>query len=451
MTTRRALLHDANRRLRSGDFEGAERGLIALIRSAPHDLDARLRAADGLLAVGANDAAIAAYVFVAREAALAGWPLKAIVALKILAHVDPSANELLVAMAQRYGAGSTLLGRAVRLAPPDANAEVPDAAFIPADLSRDAVFQLAGQVATSREALPGWPATVAPIPLLSELPQEAFARMLAAMQLLRVPAGDAVVREGEPGDAFYMIARGSVRVTKREGGGATTGAGLKPETDVVLATLGDGSIFGEMALVSGAPRAATVAAAEDSDVLVFGREALHAVARDLAVVATALERFTRERLLGNLLATHPLFKPFDRAQRAQLASRFSAHDAPAGTVLIREGDVGRGIFLILSGEVDVTKIDGDARVQLAVLKSGDVFGEIALVEHGATTATVTSSRHTTVLFLSREYFDRLVQGVPELRAYFQQLAEERQMDTNIVIASSRGGPETIADDDIVLI
>jgi CRP-like cAMP-binding protein len=451
MVTRRLLMQDANQRLRTGDLEGAERGFLALIRSAPHDLDARLRAADGLLAAGANEGAIAAYVFVAREAALAGHPLKAIVALKILARIDPGVNDLLGALAQRYAAGAPTLGRAVRLAPPDPNAEVPAAAFIPNEVPTAAVLQLAAQAAASREGLPGWPETVAPIPLLSDLPPEAFARMLAAVQLRRVPAGEAVIREGEPGDAFFMVARGTMRVTRREGAPGTAG-GLQPGAEVVLATLGEGSIFGEMALVSGAPRGATVSAAEDADVLVFGREALAAAARELTVVATALERFTRERLLSNLLATHPLFKPFDRAQRQQLAARFSAHDVAPGTVLIREGDVGRGIFLILSGEVDVTKVDGDARVLLAVLKTGDVFGEIALIEQGPTTATVTASRSTTVLFLAREYFERLVQEVPALRAYFEQLAEERQMDTNLVLASSRQGVAVdVAEDEIVLV
>lgn len=432
-------MQDATQRLRAGDLEGAERGLLALIRSAPHDLDARLRAADGLLAAGQNEGAIGAYAFVAREAALAGHPLKAIVALKILAHIDPGVNDLLGALAQRYAAGAPTLGRAVRLAPPDPNAEVPRVAFIPNEVPTAEVFQLAAQAATSRELLPGWPETVAPIPLLSDLPATAFAQMLAAMRLQRVAAGEAIVREGEPGEAFFMLARGSVRVTKR--------AIAPAATETVLATLGEGSIFGEMALVSGAPRGATVVAAEDSDVLVFGREALAAVARDLAVVATALDRFTRERLLSNLLATHPLFKPFDRAQRQQLAARFSAHDAAPGTLLIREGDVGRGIFLVLAGAVEVTKDDGGERVPLAVLESGEVFGEIALLEQSPTTATVTATRPTTVLFLAREYFERLVQGVPELRAYFQQLAETRQMDTNLLIASARADVALDLDED----
>lgn len=439
MVTRRLLTNDANQRVRTGDFENAERGLIALIRSAPHDLNARLRAADALLAAGKAKSAIATYVFIAKEAALAGHPLKAIVALKILASIDPGAQQFLDALGQRYGAGSTMLGRAVRMAPPDPETEVPAAAFIPNDIPTDQVFELAAQSSASREGLPGYPTTVAPIPLLSDLPGDTFARFLAAVELRRVALGEAILREGEPGDAFFMMARGTVRVSRRGGPGATQ--------DTVLAQLGEGSIFGEMALVSGAPRGATVTAVEDTDVLVFGREALQAVARDVNVVAAALERFTRERLLANLLATHPLFRPFDRTQRQQLASRFSAHEAAPGTVLIREGDAGRGIFFVLSGSVDVNKIDGNDRVLLAMLKAGDVFGEISLIEQSPTTATVTASRQTTVLFLAREVFDRLVQGVPSLREYFHQLAEERLMDTNMVLATSRESMVPDAPDD----
>lgn len=445
MVTRRVLTQDANQRLRTGDLENAERGLIALIRSAPHDLDARLRAADGLLAAGKIEGAVGAYAFVAREAALAGHPLKAIVALKILARIDPNVNELLGALAQRYAKGAPTLGRAVRLAPPDPDAEVPAAAFIPNEIPESAVYELAAQVAASREGLPGWPATVAPVPLLSELPAEAFASMLTAMELKRVAAGECVISEGEPGDAFYMVARGTMRVTKRQQGLPSSAS------DMVLATLGEGSIFGEMALVSSAPRTATVTAMEDGDLLVFGRAALQAVAREIMVVGLALERFTRERLVANLLATHPLFRPFDRAQRQQLAARFSAHEAAPGTVLIREGDEGRGLFLILAGEVDVTKDDGGTRVPLASLKAGDVFGEISLIEQSPTTATVTAARRTTVMFLARELFERLVQGVPALREYFQQLAEERQMDTNLTLAHAREVGVDVLEDEVVLV
>jgi CRP-like cAMP-binding protein len=336
----------------------------------------------------------------------------------------------------------------VRLAPPSPDAEVPAVAFVPNELTFEQVRTVAAQAATLREGLPGYPANVAPIPLLSDLPPEAFAKMLAAVTLKRLPPGEAILREGEPGDAFYMLARGTARVTRRAGGGGTV---VTPESDLLLATLGEGSIVGEMALVSGAPRAATVSSVDDSDVLVFGRDALAAVAREIDVVGQALERFTRDRLVQNLLGTHAIFKPFDRAQRVQLASRFSAHDAPAGTAIIKEGDMGRGLFLLLSGSVEVSRNDGGQRVVLATLESGDVFGEISLIEQTPTTATVTALRNSTVLFLSRELFDRLVTGVPELRAYFENLASERVMDTNLTLSAARDAAEELHEDDLVLV
>jgi CRP-like cAMP-binding protein len=452
MLTRKLLTQDANQRIRAGDNEGALRGLLALVRSAPHDLDARLRIGDALLIAGDNTQAIRVYGFVAREASLSGHPLKAIVALKILARIDPAVNELLGQLGQRYAAGSPALGKGVRLAPPSPEAEVPAVAFVPNELSYEQVRALAAQAATLREGLPGYPANVAPIPLLSDLPPDAFAKMLAAVKLERLGQGASIIREGEPGDAFYMLARGTARVTRRAGGGGTA---VTPESDVLLATLGEGSIVGEMALVSGAPRAATVSVVDDADVLVFGRDALGAVARELEVVGQALERFTRDRLIQNLLATHPIFKPFDRAQRVQLAGRFSAHDAPAGTVIIRQGDVGRGLFLLLSGQVEVTREEAGQRVVLATLNSGDVFGEISLIEQSTTTATVTAVRNSTVLFLSRELFERLVQGVPELRSYFESLAQDRIMDTNLMLSAAAEPPihreEELDEDDLVLV
>jgi len=70
-----------------------------------------------------------------------------------------------------------------------------------------------------------------------------------------------------------------------------------------------------------------------------------------------------------------------------------------GTVVVREGQEGKGLYLILTGEVDVTKVDGSEKVLLATLRAGDCFGEISLIKKSPTTATVTAARHTTILFL----------------------------------------------------
>jgi len=235
-----------------------------------------------------------------------------------------------------------------------------------------------------------------------------------------------VVREGEIGESFYVIARGMVRVTQHDV--------LGKERE--LAKLADGSVFGEMALISNSPRTATVTTSGNVDLLDFNREALTAASEQIIDIATALDRFTRDRLVQNILATNPLFRPFDRNQRLELLRRFSAHEVTPATVIVREGHEGKGLYLILTGEVDVTKVDGKEKVLLATLKAGECFGEISLIKKTPTTATVTAARHTTVLFLPRDAFVKLVEALPELAAYFRELTEERLMDTRLVLDHS---------------
>ena len=116
-------------------------------------------------------------------------------------------------------------------------------------------------------------------------------------------------------------------------------------------------------------------------------------------------------------------------QRVDLRARFN-HDVAPGTELIREGDPaadstsccrrGRGV----EGR-GVRADPGDPG-------TGEVFGEIALIRHSPATATVRAGRPTTVLFLAREYFERLLGALPEMRAFFETLTEERLRDAETV-------------------
>ena len=65
-------------------------------------------------------------------------------------------------------------------------------------------------------------------------------------------------------------------------------------------------------------------------------------------IGAALDRFARERLLKNLLATSPLFKPFNRQQQMDLIRRFDGHEVAAGTLIIQEGAAGLGLFVVLA-------------------------------------------------------------------------------------------------------
>ena len=124
-------------------------------------------------------------------------------------------------------------------------------------------------------------------------------------------------------------------------------------------------------------------------------------------------------------------------QQRDLLRRFTSHDVAPGTVVINEGEEGRGLFVVLSGELDVSRRarDGSA-VPLGGLKTGDVFGEMSILRNARTAATVVAQRPATVLFLAREYVDRMVAGVPEIKSYLEALAEDREIDNQL--AARRG-------------
>lgn len=433
MTTLAQIKQHADQRLLMGDAHGALHAYCAMVQLQPVNLDARLRVADALLALGDVQRAAVVYTALSRYAANSGYPLRALVALKVLSALEPQLEVLLRGVAELYALGSPKLGRGVRLAPGDLNAEAPAGL----DLSKSiALEQLAPHAERVAADLTGaaYPEKLPPIPLFSELSAETFGALLGALKLRRVRPGEVIIAEGEPGQSFFVVARGEVKVSKRLAQGEVA----------ELATLHEGSIFGEMALVSAAPRSATVTAVGDADLLEFDRDALMAASREVGTLAAALDKFTRERLLSNLMSTCPLFTPLDRKQRLDLVRRFTAHDVAGGVVILREGEPGRGLFVLLAGEVDVSKVDGAEKVLLASLKPGDIFGEMSMLNDEAANATVTAARQSTVLFLPKEVFIRLVQAFPEIKGYVSQLSDDRLMDTRLLLEA--GHDEDVFED-----
>lgn len=413
----------------------------ALLALDPRHLDARLRVADSLLALGEVQRAATVYTALARHATHAGHPLRALVALKILTTLEPLLGGLLATFAELYSLGSPRLGKGVRIAIGDEQRPLP-AAFSLGPVPREQLVAEAELLGADLESAGRvYPKQLPPIPLFSDLPASDFASALAALKLRRVRPGEVLLTEGEPGQSFFVLARGTVTVTKR----------LSHGGEVRLATLHDGAIFGEMALVSASPRTATVTAERDCDLLEFDRDAFAAASRSVAAIAVALDSFTRERLLNNLLATAPLFRPLDRTQRLDLARRFKAHDVAAGVTILEEGSPSRGLFVVLAGKVDVTKRDGGRSILLATLGPGDVFGEISLLDDAPATATVTAAAQCTVLFLAKEIFERLVQAVPEIGEYVRALGEERLLDTRLLLEATRSEEQELTEDDLIWI
>jgi CRP-like cAMP-binding protein len=111
---------------------------------------------------------------------------------------------------------------------------------------------------------------------------------------------------------------------------------------------------------------------------------------------------------------------------------------PSGEVIFAEGDIGKALYIILDGSVTITKRCGDDETVLAELRSGEYFGELALIDHMPRYASARTSGKTTLLIMYRSYFDDLTQRsntissrillnlVGLLSAYIRQKNEENR-------------------------
>jgi hypothetical protein len=124
------------------------------------------------------------------------------------------------------------------------------------------------------------------IPLFSDLKPEEFKELLKMMKIYRCPKGTVVVREGDSGQSMYIIGTGSATVTTKAKDGSV----------IQLAELGEGSFFGEVSLLTGRPRTATIATKEDTEVMELTKEALGRIIEKYPRVKKVMEEFHRKRV-----------------------------------------------------------------------------------------------------------------------------------------------------------
>lgn len=114
----------------------------------------------------------------------------------------------------------------------------------------------------------------------------------------------------------------------------------------------------------------------------------------------------------DLLRRIPLFSGFDRRRMERLGMLADEVDVPAGKVLMRQGESGSDMMIVVRGSVAVER-DGS---RLNTLGPGDFFGEIALVDGGPRTATITAEDPTTLLVISHRDFHSMMDEFPEVAA-----------------------------------
>lgn len=228
------------------------------------------------------------------------------------------------------------------------------------------------------------------------------------------PKGAVVVREGETGNALYVIQSGAVEVSRE------TRAGR-----VVIALLERGDFFGEMALVDDELRSATVTAIADSRLLPITRRSFKERVRidpgvALRLLRTLCLRLERTRILEGLDAAEAT----DTGARPRLPfspPRDDLLDFSPGQVVFLQGEAGDSMFLVIEGALEIVRNEeGETRV-LARLSTGDIVGEMAVLTGHPRAATVVATAPTRLLPIRQDEFLTRMRSEPDLALHLVQV------------------------------
>jgi NTE family protein len=253
-------------------------------------------------------------------------------------------------------------------------------------------------------------------PLFASTPPDVIAQIVDAMEILPIPNGATLFRQGDDGDSLYLILRGQFALSS-DSNSATA----------FTTTLGPGEILGELALLTSHPRAATAIAERDSFVAQLTRSqferiaALHPDAMAALIAAFTARLHTYQ--LNAAIQASVLMQKMSPDLRAAFASQLQVESIAGGTILCRAGDPGETLYLVLSGRLRVLA-NPDATTSetpaiLAELGKGDIVGETALMTGGPRTATVLAVRDSLIASLDREAFRQLIAQFPlEIVALF---------------------------------
>jgi cAMP-dependent protein kinase regulator len=232
--------------------------------------------------------------------------------------------------------------------------------------------------------------------LFSHLDDEQSAQVLGALQEKPIPTkGIKVISQGDVGDYFYVVEKGSFDIHVNKSGKLETGPdGLGAK----VGSVGPGGSFGELALMYNAPRAATVITAEQSTLWALDRVTFRRILMDSA--------FQRRRMYEGFLEEVPLLSSLTPYERSKIADALETKKYPAGTTIIKEGDVGESFYILESGEAEVFKRGIEKPVNR--YKKGDYFGELALLNDAPRAASIVSTTEVKVATLGKNGFQRLL-------------------------------------------
>ncbi len=189
----------------------------------------------------------------------------------------------------------------------------------------------------------------------------------SASRVMHVSKGVEMLHEGDTPHDLYFVSQGELSIGRR--------IGNEPK---LLGRLHAGDVYGEFGALRRRSRTASVFTEQPSRIIRVDLDAVHQVLEADPDFRQRLNDLLRLRMLDSFLFTHPVFRGLPAETRAALAKELPTEFIPRGERIFSQGDAPKGIYLILSGEVEVRYLNrAGAEVLLEIRRDSDMLGELA--------------------------------------------------------------------------
>tara|TARA_R100001244_G_scaffold86820_5_gene66425 strand:+ start:21993 stop:24395 length:2403 start_codon:yes stop_codon:yes gene_type:complete len=239
--------------------------------------------------------------------------------------------------------------------------------------------------------------------------------------------GEVIFEKNDPGSSLFAIAEGSVAVE------------INPNDPSITVPIEQGSIFGEVGLISGRRRGATIKAAEDVIVVEISRTAALKLQASVPAAKRRITQISTERQLLQMFGSG-----LTKEDIAEVVETSEIINVRAGEAIIEEGGEGNDIYVIRVGSMVVEKQIGGKPVFLSYLPAGSYVGEMTLIAGGYRTATVKAAIKSEVIKINGDAFKKVLDAHPDLMRKAKKEMAARQ-DINAFVEAKKDSFSGVVD------
>ncbi len=393
--------------VKKGDFARAIFELKRALSLDKSNLALKAKLAEVYSISGDSSNAIIIYSELAREYASRGFLIQAIAANKKIIELDPDHVDTQKQLAKLYAQKAK---RALERESPE-------------QIKQEAVKGFKEEIiARESDILKEIPK----FPLFSDLSQDEFIEIIKRLRSKSFPPQTLIFKEGDSGDSIFLVASGKINIYKKDSSGR----------QVLLRTINEGDFFGEFSYFANSKRNVSAISATEVQLLELTREEIDNMIESFEGVKSALVEFYKARVLDSILGVTPVFRELPYSEREKFLPRFELEIKRKDEDIVREGEAGDSMFVIVSGAVEVWTKRGEKKIVLATLREGDFFGEISLVTGETRTATVTAIKETRLMKLKKTDFDEIANKYPRVLEVTKRVLERRLEDTITTVISA---------------